>query len=67
VLAAETLPSSQKPRTAWILRQICHDWPEAEVVQILSSVRAAMEASAQPCTLCLVEVILLQSHEKSRS
>ena len=33
-----------------------HDWPEKEILRILSSVRAAMQASAQPCTLCLVEV-----------
>ena len=56
MLAAETLPRCQKPGSAWILRQILHDWPEKEVLRILSSVRAAMLASAQPCTLCLVEV-----------
>ena len=67
MLAAETLPSSQKPRTAWILRQICHDWPETKVVQILSSVRAAMEISALPCTLCLVEVSSIAVSKRSRS
>ena len=55
-LIAETLPRAQSKRTAWILRQICHDWPDEETVQILSSVRAAMEPSSERCTLCLVEV-----------
>ena len=55
---AETLPHAQSTRTAWILRQICHDWPDEETVQILSSVRAAMEPCPEQCTLCLVEVCL---------
>lgn len=55
-LAAESLPCCQNPGSAWILRQILHDWPEKEVLRILSSVRAAMQASAQPCALCLIEV-----------
>ncbi len=55
-LHAETLPRAQSMKTAWILRQICHDWPDEETVQILSSVRAAMEPHREHCTLCLVEV-----------
>lgn len=56
MLGAETLPRAQSQRTAWILRQICHDWPDEETVRILSSIRAAMEPSLGQSTLCLVEV-----------
>lgn len=53
---AETLPRSESAGVAWILRQVCHDWPDSATVEILRSVRAAMEASTHPGTLCLVEV-----------
>ena len=56
VLRAETLPRAQSKKTAWILRQICHDWPDAETVRILRSIREAMEPHQEHCTLCLVEV-----------
>ena len=63
-LHAETLPRAQSRKTAWILRQICHDWPDDETVRILSSVRAAMQPSPGHSTLCLVEVWHLVSARK---
>ena len=53
---AETLPRPESAGAAWILRQVCHDWPDSATVDILRSVRAAMNASKHPGTLCLVEV-----------
>ena len=53
---AETLPRPESAGAAWILRQVCHDWPDSATVDILRSVRAAMDASKHPGTLCLVEV-----------
>jgi hypothetical protein len=38
------------------MRQICHDWPDAETVSILKNLRAAMDD--MPCTLALVEASL---------
>ncbi|CAK0759627.1 hypothetical protein CVIRNUC_002712 [Coccomyxa viridis] len=55
----ETLPCIKQAGSAWILRQICHDWPDQQVLQILKSVRAAMGAAKPPCTLCLVEMVIL--------
>ncbi|CAL5225407.1 g8219 [Coccomyxa viridis] len=59
----ETLPCAQSKKTAWILRQICHDWPDEETVRILSSIRAAMEPHPQECTLCLVEAVITSKGE----
>ena len=61
MLLPETLPCIKQAGSAWILRQICHDWPDQQVLQILKSVRAAMGAAKPPCTLCLVEVFCAAS------
>ncbi len=62
MLLPETLPCIKQAGSAWILRQICHDWPDQQVLQILKSVRAAMGAAKPPCTLCLVEVFCAPSN-----
>ena len=52
----ETLPKAEGGGTVYMMRQILHDWPDAETLEILRSVRVAMGGSA--CTLALVEVRL---------
>ena len=51
---AETLPRPQSG-DVWVLRNIIHDWNDADSQRILSAIRAA--AGATPgVTLCFVEV-----------
>ena len=51
---AETLPRPQSG-DAWVLRNIVHDWNDADSQRLLCAIRAA--AGATPgITLCFVEV-----------
>jgi hypothetical protein len=51
---AETLPRPESG-DVWVLRNIIHDWNDADSQRILSAIRAA--AGATPgVTLCFVEV-----------
>ena len=65
VLLPETLPCIKQAGSVWILRQVCHDWPDQQALQILKNVRIAMSAAKPPYTLCLVEVPLTISIEIS--
>jgi O-methyltransferase domain len=60
-LVADTLPRSTSPKTAYILRQICHDWDDSRTLNILRSVRAVIGNCG--ATLLIVEVRVAQSAE----
>ena len=62
-LLAETLPRGSRrdgKGDVYIMRQICHDWPDNATVEILTNLRTAMGDA--PCTLALVEVSAHQCH-----
>ena len=52
----DTLPAGVDG-DVYIMRQICHDWPNADVVRILTGIRTAMNASA--ARLVIIEVMLV--------
>jgi 6-hydroxytryprostatin B O-methyltransferase len=55
----ETIPKAKGKGDVYLLRLVLHDWPDADAVRILSSVRQAIGSSG--ATLLILDVRLILS------